>query len=147
MEFARRVPRGEIGDRLAHGHGDGVHADRRSREGANILPDFHGILRRLSPELLAPRVVRHFAAVRLAIDQDINVLQVITRIDGDQERDGLVLPLHIPHDGISQHRIRPLDPKHRRIIHLDRVGEGSIPEHPRETRLDLLGGDVLGSKA
>ena len=130
IEFARRVPRGEIGDRLADGQGDGIHADRGSRDRPNVLPDFHGILRRLPRNCLRHGVVRHLAAVGLAVDQDIHVLQVITRIHRDQKRDGLVLPLHVPHDRIPQQRIGPLDPKHRRIIHLERCRRGLHPRTP-----------------
>src|SRR2546425_39709 len=84
------VPAGELRQGLTYALGDGMHADGRARYASDVALHHQPVVDGLATELAPPGLVGHFAAVGLAIDQDVHVFEPVRGIEGDQEGDGLV---------------------------------------------------------
>src|ERR1700716_2003383 len=106
------MPGGEAREHLPYAERDRVHADRGARDAANFFPHAQRIARALTPELPAPRLVGHLAAVRLAVHKDVHVLETVRRIDGHEERDGLVFAEYVPDGGEAYERVGARHPQH-----------------------------------
>src|SRR2546429_9963079 len=93
------MPDSELREHPPYAERDRVHADGGARDAADLFPHAERIARALAPELPPPRLVGHLAAVRLAVDQDVHVLETVRRINGHEEGDRLVLAQHVAHPG------------------------------------------------
>src|SRR5207247_8546337 len=85
------MPGSELREHAPHAERDRMHADRGPRDAADLFPYAQRITRALATELPPPRLVGHFAPVRLAGHQDVHVLESVCRIDGHAEGSRLVL--------------------------------------------------------
>src|SRR5215217_9715494 len=121
-------------------------ADRGSRYVADVLADYELGMSALAAELFSPRLISHFAPIRLAIDQDVDVFDGICRIDCDQKRDLLILSLHIPGLGKAKQGSGPGNPEDRYRVHLDGIDLSGIPKNAADRLGNLLGRDRLGKQ-
>src|SRR5213594_868707 len=85
------VPGGELGEHTPHAGGHGVNADRRTRDAPDVAADLQRVRGGLAPELLAPGLVGHLAAVGFAVHQNVHVLEAVRGVDRHEEGDGPVL--------------------------------------------------------
>src|SRR5437016_12838667 len=99
------MPPAELREHSPYAAGDRVHADRSARDAADLLPHAQRIACAFAPELPSPRLVGHLAAVRLAVHEDIHVLETVDRIDGHEEGDRLILAQHVPDGGEAEQRL------------------------------------------
>src|SRR6266850_2213309 len=99
------MPGGELREHPPHAEGDRVHADGGARDVADLFPHAQRIARALAPELPPPRLVRHLAAVRLAVHENVHVLETVRWIDGHEEGDRLVLAQYVPDRGEAEQRV------------------------------------------
>src|SRR5213080_2475630 len=96
------MPGSEVRQHAPHAERDRMHADRGARDAADLLPYAQRIARALAPELPPTRLVGHLASVRLAVHQDVHVLETVRRIDGHEEGDRLVLAEHVADCGEAE---------------------------------------------
>src|SRR5205823_7896653 len=110
------MPGGELPEHSPHAERDRVHADRGARDAADLFPHAQRVAGALGAELAPPGLVRHFAAVRLAVHEDVYVLETVRRIDRHEKGDRLVLTQHVAETGEAEQRVRA-----RHAQHADRV--------------------------
>src|SRR5256714_14671166 len=85
------MPAGEIGEQPRDSERHRVDADRGPRDAADLLPHAQRVRGPGPAELPAPRLVGHFAAVRLPVYQNVDVLEAVVRAHRPPGRDGPVL--------------------------------------------------------
>src|SRR5207244_6373653 len=84
------MPGSEVRQHAPHAERDRMHADRGPRDAADLFPYAQRIARALAPELPPPRLVGHFAPVRLAVHQDVHVVEPVRLLDGHAAGDRVV---------------------------------------------------------
>src|SRR2546421_10910901 len=84
------MPGGEIGEQPPDPERHRVHADRGPRDAADLLPHPQRVRGPGPAELPAPRLVGYFAAVRLTVHENVDVLEAVGGTGRHQGRDRLV---------------------------------------------------------
>src|SRR6185312_13902824 len=95
LERSGAVPRREILQRPPDAQRHRVHADGSSGDAPDVAPDFELVFGCLAAELLAPRLIRDLPAVRLTVDEDVDVFEPIRGIGGDEKRDGSIFAFDV----------------------------------------------------
>src|SRR5256885_12154488 len=84
------MPGGEIGEQPPDSERHRVDADRGPRDAADLLPHPQRVRGPGPAELPAPRLVGYFAAVRLTVHENVDVLEAVVGARRPQERDWLI---------------------------------------------------------
>ena len=126
------MPCGEVAEHPSHPCGDGVHADRGSRNTADPLPT-----RTESAAVLPRNCLRHasYATSPPRGSRYTRMSTSLRRLSGaiaTRNVIGSLFPITFPTSGKSQQRIPPGNPEDGARVHVQRIHTRALPEEPRD---------------